>query len=171
MTFDDFSRKVQAAGLLPKDCGDGHWQIRGGKYIVNFYPFALKGPSMFVNGMHRGKRYDVTIEDALRATKTPPRPSGEKAGRWGLNRRARRYRRELRHSLFARDPHCFWCQTTLTLLGDSDNRATLDHLIPISKGGSNSEDNQVLACYACNQDRKNTLPAKTKWDKREATAP
>ena len=152
MTFDEFSQCVSAARLSARDCGDGHWQIRGGKYVVNFYPDTRRGSTMFVNGMHRG-RCRATIEKAIAATKQPPSPSGQQAERWNQKRRLR-----LRRRLFRSDPHCYWCHVRLLL-----REATLDHVIPLSKDGSNSQDNQVLACDACNQDRKNKLPTRTRW--------
>lgn len=152
MTFDEFAKKVKAAGLIPRNCRNGHWQIRGGKYLVNFYPDTNKGSTMFVNGMHRGRRL-ATLEKAIAATKTPPNPSGEQAERWNQKRRIR-----LRRRLFRSDPHCHWCHVRLLL-----HEATLDHVIPLSREGSNSQDNQVLACDGCNQARKNDLPTRTRW--------
>jgi 5-methylcytosine-specific restriction endonuclease McrA len=50
-------------------------------------------------------------------------------------------------------PFCHWCQCPL----DADS-ATADHLVPRSRGGSNSRANLCLACHACNQKRRNRLP-------------
>ena len=36
--------------------------------------------------------------------------------------------------------------------------ATVDHLVPKSKGGTNSRDNRVLACCACNTVKGNAMP-------------
>lgn len=55
--------------------------------------------------------------------------------------------------------HCHWCgdrlewlQLSCGLLGP-DNDLTVDHVEPASLGGSNENDNLVLACRACNQER------------------
>lgn len=37
------------------------------------------------------------------------------------------------------------------------NSATVDHMHPISKGGSNSLRNMVLACHPCNAEKGNML--------------
>ena len=164
MTFEEFSQQVTAMNLTPRDCGDGHWQIRGGKFLVNFYPDARKGPSFFVNGMHSGRRYyyDVrqAFRDAIIATEQPPPLKSHmlKAKRWGFSKRDRKKRNWLRRSLYAKSKKCYWCRKDLLL-----HEATLDHMIPISKGGSNGPDNQVLACEGCNHGRKNDLPTKTEW--------
>lgn len=46
--------------------------------------------------------------------------------------------------------------------------ATLDHVVPISRGGSNDDENLVAACFWCNQDRADTgrsqLPAPSVTD-------
>jgi hypothetical protein len=52
-------------------------------------------------------------------------------------------------------PYCQWCQCPLTR-----QTATTDHLVPLSRGGSNGWDNLCLACRRCNQGRKNNLPDK-----------
>lgn len=40
---------------------------------------------------------------------------------------------------------CHWCGIALTF-----ETMTLDHVIPISKGGSNQLGNLVPSCFACN---------------------
>lgn len=57
-------------------------------------------------------------------------------------------RRHLVMALLARDPRCCWCKTRLTL-----TTATLEHLKPLSKGGTNEMWNLRLACDPCNQER------------------
>lgn len=47
---------------------------------------------------------------------------------------------------------CWWCRCVF-----SKNQPTLDHLKPISKGGSNSLENLRLACFPCNLSRGNSL--------------
>ena len=57
---------------------------------------------------------------------------------------------------------CHWCdcQTRIALHHGGEradsNLATLDHVIPRSKGGSNARSNLVLACFACNVERGDT---------------
>ena len=48
---------------------------------------------------------------------------------------------------------CVYCASPLT--ADS---ATLDHVIPVSRGGSHAPGNLVIACQACNQLKGDALP-------------
>jgi 5-methylcytosine-specific restriction endonuclease McrA len=59
---------------------------------------------------------------------------------------ANQFKRKLR--LLREDRHCKYCGKRL-------NRytATIDHVIPLSKGGKDSKKNRVLACYECNQEK------------------
>lgn len=58
------------------------------------------------------------------------------------------YRLQSYHS---HNPYCHYCGVITNLLRDKGNwtQATLDHVIPKSKGGK-SHDNLVLACKGCN---------------------
>lgn len=50
-------------------------------------------------------------------------------------------------------PYCFYCGIKVVKpRGEKpkSNWATVDHVIPRSKGGTRSDDNSVLACYRCN---------------------
>lgn len=50
---------------------------------------------------------------------------------------------------------CYWCSQPLTAY-------EVDHVIPVSRGGSNSADNIVLSCSNCNRTKSNKLPY-TEW--------
>lgn len=65
-----------------------------------------------------------------------------------LNAKARRARRALMLSL--QGGQCFWCPTPLDL-----TIATLDELIPRSRGGTQRLGNVVVACEPCNNQRGN----------------
>lgn len=52
--------------------------------------------------------------------------------------------------------HCFWCSEPVNQLYH------VDHVIPVSRGGSNSPDNIVIACPSCNHRKSKLLPY-TEW--------
>jgi hypothetical protein len=52
--------------------------------------------------------------------------------------------------------HCCWCgQQTRKEMG-WQNSATIEHVVPVSQGGTNAAENLVSACWRCNQKRGNT---------------
>jgi 5-methylcytosine-specific restriction endonuclease McrA len=55
---------------------------------------------------------------------------------------------------------CWWCRCDF-----SEDKLTLDHLIPKSRGGSNSLENLRLACFPCNKSRGNSLYPPPAWKK------
>jgi hypothetical protein len=54
--------------------------------------------------------------------------------------------------------NCFYCgiptQTSDVLIS---NLMTLDHIVPVSRGGNNDVSNLVICCASCNNDRGNKL--------------
>lgn len=82
-------------------------------------------------------------------------------------KRANRIKPEIKaqfvREFMRRDPRCFWCQAPVVLtktyraMPPEHRRqfrvATLDHVLPASRGGSNDRKNLVLACKDCNQAR------------------
>jgi len=56
--------------------------------------------------------------------------------------------KKLREKILAMDNACYYC-------GQEAN--TIDHLIPISKGGISSEDNMIAACHRCNSGKRDRI--------------
>jgi hypothetical protein len=73
-------------------------------------------------------------------------------------------KRRLRAELHAaQGGRCCWCgrRTVLPLSGQHRlelHTATLDHVLPRSRGGRDGRGNLVMACWECNRER-NNLPA------------
>lgn len=66
---------------------------------------------------------------------------------------------------------CYWCKAQLVR-----NSLTIDHLIPISKGGTNQMVNVVLSCVSCNRENKDVPSGRTrkvlrKWSSSSTTRP
>lgn len=154
MEYKDFEARVKAAGLTPRDCGNGHWRIENGRYEVNWWPHSKKR-TIYVNGLSAGNvtRYG-DLETAIAAATTDP--DIKRRGKRG--ERKNNYRKEKR-ALLRKDPRCHWCKCDLTT-----KTATLDHVIPLARGGSNATDNMVLSCGPCNKEKGNEL-----WDKDRKT--
>ena len=69
-------------------------------------------------------------------------------------RRRRRTLRQRRRHLFQLNPVCKYCGVALQW-----ESSTVDHVVPISKGGTNDLQNLVLACKPCNTRKGNKLLA------------
>jgi endonuclease I len=50
---------------------------------------------------------------------------------------------------------CYWCKQECREESGHPNTATIEHITPRSKGGSNEMDNLAMACYNCNNRRGN----------------
>ena len=48
---------------------------------------------------------------------------------------------------------CVYCGKQLNLVRDSSGYATLDHIVPMSRGGANMVRNVVPCCYDCNNSK------------------
>ncbi len=72
--------------------------------------------------------------------------------------RERRKARELRASAWWREQlrrgTCHYCGGAF-----SPEELTMDHVIPVARGGNSTRGNAVPACLACNQKKKHLTPA------------
>lgn len=148
MTWAAFAKAVEGKGLRARQCSSVHWRIEGGAFSVNYYPTS---GTIYINGFTRVRgmsRFIGTVEDAIRYALGEERITVR-------SKDAQAERKNYRHRkrwIFRRQKFCWWCNTKLTL-----KTATVDHLIPLSRGGSNGTDNLVLACAPCNKARGNEL--------------
>jgi 5-methylcytosine-specific restriction endonuclease McrA len=61
--------------------------------------------------------------------------------------------RRIRATLSEQQNHrCCWCGVRMAD-EHGDTQATIEHLLPLSLGGTNVEDNLAVACRRCNEDR------------------
>jgi len=60
----------------------------------------------------------------------------------------------VRCELLEREGCCFWCGCPLTMSW----WATVDHEIPLSRGGTDDRENLLLSCRRCNKRRGDRLP-------------
>lgn len=57
---------------------------------------------------------------------------------------------------------CAYCNAPFANYAD----ATIDHLIPLSRGGLAAYSNKRLCCRPCNQAKSNLLPGDPEWDRK-----
>lgn len=134
--------KTRGATII--DRGNGHFQIKGA-LLVNYYPNA-KRQTAYVAGTNGGKQFvnpEQAVALAFRPPTFAPGASERKSGGY----------RRVKIRLFKKQKHCHWCRTKLTL-----ETATVEHVIPLARGGLDNDNNRVLACGPCNQGRGHSMP-------------
>lgn len=83
--------------------------------------------------------------------RTPPGRIGVSAVKKRKSKGVRSYPGGWKGLLFKRQKGlCKYCRSAMSK-GEGPYEATIDHVVPISRGGRNSRDNVVLACRSCNQ--------------------
>ena len=149
---EQLTRAAKDAGLTLKDCGAGHLQVIGGIAIVNFYN-GNKGTKIYVQGNAQGRRVS-SAEEVIRAA-TKFKRNGDTRARRNKSYKGAKSRKWESAVRRGEKPSCHWCGGEF----ESRSDATADHVIPLSKGGSNGDDNIVLACRSCNTKRGNKVTA------------
>ena len=139
---------AESRSLKVVDRGQGHLQIVGGPLLVNYYPLA-KRRSAYVAGT-TGRRVGITPQQAVEMCFVPPQIKGA-ARIEERNGHSRRIRKRMMRG--AKEVKCHWCPTMITL-----NTSTIDHVIPLFRGGLDNANNRVLACEPCNNKRGHAMP-------------
>lgn len=140
------------AGATLTDMGNGHFQIRG-SMLVNYYPNARR-KTAYVAGTTGGKHF-VGPAEAVALAFQPPAMIGEKV--------KRKQQTSAKHRLFKKQKRCHWCRMKMTL-----ETATVDHVVPLARGGLDNDNNRVLACSPCNRGRGHAMPEITEGKKCES---
>lgn len=143
MNLGTILTKAAAAGIEVIEKPNGHLQLVG-PLLVNYYPWSKKR-SAYVKGTNKafeGCDIDKAISLCFDV------PEGLKP-----TKRKKKSTRQMRRKMLAKQPGCYWCGQVLTL-----DTSTIDHIIPLSKGGLDCSNNRKLACFDCNQRRGNTMP-------------
>lgn len=143
--LSELKRAATKRSLDVIDRGNGHYQIVGGPLLVNYYPES-KRRAAYVAGTMAGRSH-ITPAQAVAMALEPPPMTSEPDSR-PKNQRAKRARMIRRNG-----PKCHWCPKTLTL-----DDSTIDHVIPLARGGLDNDNNRVLACAPCNSKRGHAMP-------------
>jgi 5-methylcytosine-specific restriction endonuclease McrA len=134
--------KERGAELIERS--NGHFQIKGA-LLVNYYPNSKKR-SAYVAGT-TAKRVNVDHKDAVDMAFRVPKVNGIR------DQRNRKGYRRIKYKLLAKNPTCHWCRCKLTI-----DTATLEHIIPLARGGLDNLNNMTLACEPCNKERGCDMP-------------
>lgn len=119
---------------------DGHFHLQGA-LLVNYYPFSAKRTAYVANTV-KGSQH-VDMKQAIKmACEMPP-----------ITKVKRKSYKAIKLKMLRKRTTCHWCQCQLT-----EETATVDHVIPLSRGGLDNANNRVLACEPCNNGRGNSMP-------------
>lgn len=146
-TITKAEKAAAAAGLELVKISEvsGHYQVRGGALLVNWYPFSKK-QTAYVSATQKGIE-GATVEQVIKLANTAPDIKPEKVKRNGG--KAQRAKRRM----LKKHPFCHWCGIELTA-----ETATLEHKIPLKRGGLDHHNNMALACADCNHGRGHNMP-------------
>ncbi len=135
--FETFLKKCQQKGLQAKECSPWHWQVLGGKFLVNYF-HGKNGASI-----HLGKtNHSIAGSDelAIKYANELPKIEPSKRKYSGYSKYKKR--------LFRKSNICSICKK-----GMNYEDASIDHIIPISKGGMNNPANYQLTHAHCNSQK------------------
>ncbi len=135
---------AEKSGVAYSEKPNGHIQLKG-ELLVNYYPES-KNRSAYVAGTKKAIKH-VSPEQAIKMCFEAPKSQGKKDKRKGNSRPKRRAM--LKKGI----KNCFWCGASLNL----DN-STIEHIIPLARGGLDNANNRTLACEKCNQKRGSNMP-------------
>jgi transcription elongation factor Elf1 len=124
---------------------NGHLQLKG-DLLVNYYPDS-KNKTAYVAGTTGGKK-GVLPETAIgMCFRAPELSPGQRKDARGKDSRRKR------QALLKKMCHCHWCGKHIDI-----DTSTLEHIIPLHRGGLDNANNRTLACYDCNNGRGHDMP-------------
>lgn len=127
--------------LAFRECNEFHLQIKG-LYTVNIYE---SKSSYYINGTNKKGSFNINEPEFLiNLAKGEGDLSIDKDK---ANRK--KFKRTKKLILWQKNPTCFYCQELI----ENWEYATIEHKIPLCKGGSNRNDNLALSHLKCNQER------------------
>lgn len=148
MTYQQFAKQVEAAGLTPRECWKNHFQILGGNYLVNYYP---ETATIYIDGTRGRKASKLTgnVAKAIQCCRTIPQAMSRPSVSATATRKKLSDRRRLQYKtqLWKSGQTCAYCGNRIEHFAD----ARLDHRIPLAQGGSNNLNNLRLACVPCDK--------------------
>ncbi|MCK5640643.1 MAG: HNH endonuclease [Gammaproteobacteria bacterium] len=144
MSYNELKSLANQKGVGFTDMGGGHIQLRG-SLLVNYYPDSKK-KTAYVAGTKKPK-FGVTLEHAIDMCFLAPESQGV------IDKRSNNARRKRQRLIKKGVNKCRWCKKPLTI-----DDSTLEHVIPLARGGLDNANNWDLACEKCNSKRGHDMP-------------
>lgn len=104
------------------------------------------GPVISMSSLSRSCAVHECPHIVTGATRCPEHaiPTGKRTGQ---------RHRKIAARMKTEQPWCTWCGTPAT----KGNGLTIDHIIPLSRGGTNARENLTVACYRCNRKKSDAV--------------
>lgn len=138
-------RAAEAAKLLIHPAEDGGFMVLRGTVRVKWNPRTLR---CNVDGQGIGWKERDPANVVRAAIEGPPRVDGYSSKDRDSDRGTRKKLRKIRMRMHRTSPKCYWCRSLLEF-----DESTIDHRIPLARGGSDNPNNLVLSCGPCNHAR------------------
>ena len=135
--------KATMSGVEYFNHGSGHIRLVG-PITVNYYPTS-KNKTAYIQNTKKGFS-NVTPERALQMCFEVPEANGVICKR-------RANTRNMRQAILRKIKNCHWCGAHLTI-----DTSTVEHIIPLARGGLENASNRTLACPKCNHSRGSNMP-------------
>ena len=151
---ENFGSSLQQSDLCYDESVGGKKKIYFDKWQDKFKETAwLLLKEIQQNGYNIGKLSDTAIGREFFFTKTQYIPSFLSSNKKKKKKTKRRnISGNVRQDVFMRDKYtCQICGATVK----DGAKLEIDHIIPVSKGGSNKEDNLQTLCRRCNREKRN----------------
>ena len=135
MRFETFQKHCQEVGLQARECSLYHWQVLGGKFLVNYFMSERKGNTVYVQGQTHG--VSARPSDAIKYANQLPN---------GVETVERKHSYQTaKRMLLRKGSLCKLCNKPV-----SEEEASVDHKIPLALGGLNNRNNYQLTHKDCN---------------------
>jgi len=103
------------------------------------------------HGLSYTKEYRLPFSRAWRKANKAKVSANNRAARAKRSNASGTYTaKDVETKLWCQDNKCYWCLEIL-------NGYEVDHVVPLSKGGSNCKNNIVATCYLCNRQKHSSL--------------
>jgi hypothetical protein len=146
-TVEETIELAVKSGIDVKLKPNGHVQLKG-DLMVNYYPESKK-QTAYIAGTKTGKKHVSPLDAVAMCFKAP-----DIVHQWQRDKRKSGASRRQRAAMLKRGiKTCFWCSTPVTL-----DSSTVEHKIPLMRGGLDNANNRTLACLKCNNDRGHDMP-------------
>lgn len=150
VTVTELRTLAKIKGVKVEQHPDGHYRLLGETINISYWPNS-RNRSAYIEGTKQ-THTQVSPERAVKLACTLPGIVDK------YSRDKRKYNRNKKDKkkMLKKRPFCHWCNDPLDAVS-----ATVDHRIPLMRGGLDNMNNKVLSCQPCNIERGSDMTGDT----------